>query len=242
MEIPTGDLIAINRMTRVDTRIVWKNEAQHFTPWLADNLDLLGEVLHLELELEDQEKNVGVFRADILARDASSDSWVLIENQLERTDHTHLGQLITYASGLQAVTIVWIAAHFTEEHRAALDWLNEITEESVNFFGLEIELWSINDNIAPKFNIVCKPNSWKKKVITITKGDGIINAPSKSRTIILQTLEEFRPNALTPAEIANKSGLVRTNVKVILRRLLAEGLVIAPYRGQYILAEEEEEA
>jgi hypothetical protein len=90
---------------------------------------------------------------------------VLIENQLERTNHTHLGQLLTYAAGLKAVTIVWIARKFTEEHRAAVDWLNEITDDRFNFFGLEIELWRIGDSpVAPKFNVVCKPNDWSKTI------------------------------------------------------------------------------
>jgi Domain of unknown function (DUF4268) len=91
--------------------------------------------------------------------------WVLIENQLRRTDHGHLGQLLTYAAGLQAVTIVWIAAPFTEEHRAALDWLNDVTDERVRFFGVEIELWRIgNSPPAPRFNVVSKPNEWVKSV------------------------------------------------------------------------------
>ena len=115
--------------------------------------------------LEAQEKAVGPFRADILCKDIGTDAWVLVENQLERTDHSHLGQLLTYASGLQAVTIVWIAARFTEEHRATLDWLNKITDESFRFFGLEVELWRIGDSLAaPKFNIVSKPNDWSRSV------------------------------------------------------------------------------
>lgn len=90
---------------------------------------------------------------------------VLIENQLEKTDHTHLGQLLTYAAGLDAVTLVWIVQSFTEEHRAAFDWLNRITDEKFHFFGLEIELWSIGDSdAAPKFNVVAKPNDWSKTV------------------------------------------------------------------------------
>jgi hypothetical protein len=119
----------------------------------------------LELEVEAQEKAVGPFSADILCKDVVTDRWVLIENQLERTNHTHLGQLLTYAAGLEAVTIVWLASRFTEEHQAALDWLNQITEERFNFFGLEIELWRIGDSpIAPKFNVVCKPNDWTRTI------------------------------------------------------------------------------
>lgn len=157
----------LGRLERVDLRKVWLNEASAFTPWLAkeENLRLLGETIGIELELEAQEKNVGPFRADILCKDTATDNWVLIENQLERTDHSHLGQLLTYAAGLMAVTVVWIAERFTEEHRATLDWLNERTDESINFFGLEIELWRIGDSpVAPKFNIISQPNDWTRTV------------------------------------------------------------------------------
>ncbi len=117
----TNDL---GRLERVELREIWLSEASDFTPWLArkENVDILGETLGIDLELEAQERSVGPFRADILCKDIRTDGWVLIENQLERTDHNHLGQLLTYASGLEAVTIVWIAACFTEEHRSTLDW------------------------------------------------------------------------------------------------------------------------
>lgn len=161
----------LSRLERVDLRDIWQTEAKDFTPWLAqdENLAVLGEAIGIELELEAQEKSVGPFRADILCRDISSrsdsDSMVLIENQLERTDHTHLGQLLTYASGLHTVTIVWVAAKFSEEHRAALDWLNEITDDTFRFFGLEVELWRIgNSPAAPKFNVISKPNDWSRTV------------------------------------------------------------------------------
>ena len=157
----------LGRLEQVDLRSIWGTEDRDFTPWLAEeyNLGLLGNTIGIELELEAQEESVGPFRADILCKDTANGSWVLIENQLERTDHTHLGQLLTYASGLQAVTIVWISRKFTEEHRAALDWLNEITDDTFKFFGLEIEAWKISDsNAAPKFNIVSKPNDWHREV------------------------------------------------------------------------------
>ena len=146
----------LGRLERVKLREAWSTEAQDFTPWLAreENLAILSETLEVELQPEAQEKSVGPFRADILCRNADDGgTWVLIENQLERTDHLHLGQLLTYAAGLNAVTICWIAASFTDEHRAALDWLNEITDERFHFFGLEVELWRIGDSEpAPKFN------------------------------------------------------------------------------------------
>ena len=160
----------LGRLERQDLRTVWANEASGFTPWLAqaENLGILGQTLGLSLELEAQEQAVGPFRADILCRDLGSEEaehWVLIENQLERTDHSHLGQLLTYASGLEAVTIVWVAARFTEEHRSTLDWLNRITDERFRFFGVEVELWRIgNSQAAPKFNVVAKPNHWSHAV------------------------------------------------------------------------------
>ena len=158
---------SLGRLKSVDLREVWTSESGDFTPWLAlqENLAILGDTLGLDLELEAQEKAVGPFRADILCRDIGSAAWVLIENQLERTDHGHLGQLLTYASGLEAVTIVWIAGRFNDEHRSTLDWLNRITEEQFRFFGLEVELWRIGDSpAAPKFNVVSKPNDWSRSV------------------------------------------------------------------------------
>ena len=158
---------SLGKLEKIELRDVWMSESSHFTPWLAleDNLLTLGETLGLELELEAQEKAVGPFRADILCKDIATNAWVLIENQLERTDHSHLGQLLTYASGLEAVTIVWIAGRFTEEHRSTLDWLNRITDETFRFFGVEVELWRIGASpAAPRFNIVSKPNNWNKLV------------------------------------------------------------------------------
>ena len=160
----------LGHLERVDLRNIWATEAQDFTPWLAtgENLSVLADTLGMELELEAQETNVGPFRADILCRNTDGGSWVLIENQLERTDHTHLGQLLTYAAGLHAVTICWIAERFTEEHRATLDWLNEITDNKFRFFGLEVELWRIgNSPPAPKFNVVSRPNDWSRSVTTV---------------------------------------------------------------------------
>lgn len=157
----------LGTLERVELRTIWESEAGQFTPWLGrpENLKILGETIGLDLELESQEKEVGPFRADLLCRDTTTGAWVLIENQLERTDHTHLGQLLTYAAGLEAVTIVWVAARFSDEHRAALDWLNERTDDTITFFGLEIELWQIGDSpVAPKFNLVSKPNDWTRSV------------------------------------------------------------------------------
>jgi hypothetical protein len=157
----------LGRLEKIDLRTYWKREDTDFTPWLVkeENIQLLSETIGIELEVQGQEESVGPFSADILCKDTTSDHYVLIENQLEKTDHTHLGQLMTYAAGLDAVTIIWIAQTFTEEHRAALDWLNRITDETFTFFGIEIELYKIDDSPpAPMFKIVSKPNDWTKQV------------------------------------------------------------------------------
>ena len=159
--------VELGRLSRVEPREVWPNEAAHFTPWLAsdENIGILSDALGLELEVEAVERAVGPFRADILCKDAGSDTWVLVENQLEASDHRHLGQILTYASGLDAFTVVWIATTIREEHRATLDWLNEITSSDVRFFALEVELWRIGASPpAPKFNVVCRPNDWSRSV------------------------------------------------------------------------------
>lgn len=157
----------LGRLERIDLREYWKKEDTDFTPWLAqeENIQLLSETIGIDLEVQSQEEGVGPFRADILCTDTANNHFVLIENQLERTDHTHLGQLMTYAAGLDAVSIIWIAQKFTEEHRAALDWLNRITDDTFNFFGIEIELYKIGESVAaPMFSIVSKPNDWAKSV------------------------------------------------------------------------------
>ncbi len=155
----------LSRLVQLDLREIWQSEPQQFTPWLAvkENLDLLGDKLGIELELESREKDVGPYRADLVCREVGTDNWVLVENQLEASNHVHLGQILTYAAGLNAVTIAWIARRFTDEHRAALDWLNEISADDIQFFGLEIEVFRIGDSLpAPDFKVVSKPNSWTK--------------------------------------------------------------------------------
>ncbi len=163
--------IAISTLESVNLRTVWAEEAQHFTPWLAqsENLARLGEALGLTLEPHGTEQAVGGFSADILCRrlDGGSDdqSWVVIENQFGRTDHDHLGKLLTYTAGLNARTVVWIAEQFRDEHRAALDLLNASTTRDYAYFGVEIELLKIDGSRpAPRFNVVVQPNDWAKTV------------------------------------------------------------------------------
>ena len=158
---------SLGKLEKVDPREYWKDEARDFTPWLAqeENLELLGDAIDLQIELENTEIQVGKYRADIVARDVNSERTVIIENQLEKTNHDHLGKIITYASGVGADIVIWICNAVTDEHRNAIDWLNEISNEQIAFFALEIQLWRINESSpAPKFNIVCSPNEWAKTV------------------------------------------------------------------------------
>ena len=159
---------SFGKLTQVELREYWKNEAGDFTPWLVEeeNLALLGRAIQMNLELMGSEQSVGDFKVDILAKDIDSNQYVVIENQLEKTNHNHLGQLLTYAAGHSAKAVVWIADKIREEHRKALDWLNEKTAEGVSFFGLEMELWRIGDSkAAPKFNLVSQPNDWVKRIV-----------------------------------------------------------------------------
>jgi hypothetical protein len=161
MSIPS-----LGRLVSLRINEVWDSEPRSFTPWLAspENLRLLTEILGLE-ELIDvrQEDPVGKYYADIVAKDQSGGT-VVIENQFGKTDHGHLGQIMTYLAGQKGkVTVVWIAERFNEEHRAVVDWLNSNTEDDFNFFAVEVEVLKIGESApAPWFNVVAKPNVWSK--------------------------------------------------------------------------------
>lgn len=150
-----------------DLRSIWKHEAKEFTPWLAEeeNLSLLSEAIGIDLVLEEQESNVGEFSVDIFAVEENTGRKVIIENQLEDTNHDHLGKIITYASGKDAEVIIWIVKHARDEHKQAIEWLNSHTDDKCAFFLIEIELWRIgNSEPAVKFNIVERPNDWAKSM------------------------------------------------------------------------------
>lgn len=173
----------LGRIEQVELREIWKHEATNFTNWLAkpENLDLLSEEIDVEISLIDTEYNVGRFSVDIYAEESNVNRKIIIENQLERTDHDHLGKLITYASGLDAEIIIWIVKEVLEEHEQAIDWLNENTDEKISFFAVKMEVWKIgNSEPAPKFHIISKPNNWSKSVKQSAQ------KPSLSETKILQ--------------------------------------------------------
>ena len=155
--------IQLATIDKVDLRTVWENEAINFTPWLAKNLTVLGEALGREIELHDQEAPVGTLSLDVLAYEPTSRRPVVIENQLETTDPDHLGRLLIYASGYDANVVVWIAREFKDEHRQALDWLNQRSGADTEFFGVVVEVWKIdNSRPALHFRVVSAPNEWNK--------------------------------------------------------------------------------
>lgn len=147
----------LGQLHRDDLRSVWPHEAHDFTPWMADHLEDLAAVLGMELELVRTESEAGNFSIDILARDLGRDRLVVIENQLTSTDHSHLGQSITYAAHVDAVAVVWVCKEFREEHKAALEWLNRGLE-TTGFFGVEVDVLRIGDSLpAVDFRLVAAP-------------------------------------------------------------------------------------
>ena len=160
----------LGNLEQVDLRQAWPHEARSFTPWLSENIEMLSSVIGIPLELEGQEVAVEQFSADILARNPMDDSRVLIENQLEQSDHGHIGQIMTYLAGLDVNTVIWIAAGFREPHLSAIRWLNDHTIEPFAFFAIKLKIVRIADSpMAPVFEVVVKPNTWERQLQSIAK-------------------------------------------------------------------------
>lgn len=148
-----------------DLRSIWPHEALNFTPWVAENVDLLADAVGLDITVDETESSVGDFNVDIYASETGTDRKIIIENQLEDMDHDHLGKLITYASGKGADVVIWVVKHAREEHKAAVEWLNNHTDDKIGFFLCEIKLFQIGDSqIAPAFTVVERPNDWTKEI------------------------------------------------------------------------------
>ena len=157
----------LGTIKKVDLKSVWPHEALDFTKWLAEesSLAMLSQAVGMDLELREVESAVGSFRADIYATDTATNARVIIENQLEDTNHDHLGKIITYAAGKDAQAVIWIVRHARDEHRQAIEWLNARTDDEAAFFLVEIEVWSIGGSLpAPRFNVVEQPNEWARTV------------------------------------------------------------------------------
>lgn len=166
-------MINLGRLEEIkDIRSVWPDEARDFTPWLAktENIEILSDTLGIDLTVDSTEASVGDFRTDIIAYETDTDHKVLIENQLEDTNHDHLGKLITYASGTGASFIIWIVNHVRDEHRAAIEWLNNHTDDQIGFILCEIKLFQIGESLkAPKFEVIEKTNDWVKRKTTVRR-------------------------------------------------------------------------
>ena len=166
--------LSLGKLERVEVREAWGHEARDFTPWLADNLDLLADELGVELELEATEVQVGPYRADIVARNRFDDSVVLIENQLETANLQHLGQILAYMAGIDAHIVVWIATGFNQAHRSAIRWLNEHTVDPFAFFAVEVRTVRIGDSrLAPVFDVVERPNEWERTLQAARSRGGV---------------------------------------------------------------------
>ena len=163
---------AFGRLESKALRDAWPDEAKDFTPWLADtdNLDLLSDAIGIPLESEGTEVSVEQFKADILARNTDDGSTVLIENQLESSNHRHLGQILTYLAGLNTQTVIWIAKHFEEPHLSAVRWLNKNTADSFAFFAVQVKVVQIGDSpLAPLFEVLEKPSAWDRQLRAVVE-------------------------------------------------------------------------
>jgi len=196
----------LGKLEKVPLREAWKHEALNFTNWLAldENLKLLSDEIGIDISFIQTEASVGKFSVDILAEEENTNRKIVIENQLESTDHDHLGKIITYASGFDAEIIIWIVKDVRDEHKQAIDWLNENTNEKINFFAINIELWRIGDSpFAPKFSIISKPNNWAK---ALKKSTSSISSNNTTDLKMLQlefwtNLNEFIQNNKTTLNI-----------------------------------------
>ena len=191
--------MCIGKLESVDVRKLWVHEQYDFSAWLAKeaNLSILGETLGISFTDVETEKFVGSYRCDIVAKDDNDkDKIVIIENQLERSDHDHLGKIITYASGLDASTIIWIVTNARTEHKSAIEWLNNNTISNINFFLIELKAYRIGDSLpAPKFEIAEMPNDFVKNANT-KSGDKILNRSKAARYDFWTRLIEYSSNSV----------------------------------------------
>lgn len=188
---------ALGKIERLDDlRAVWPHEAHDFSKWLArdENLAGLSDAIGIDIVLEELESSVGGFSVDLYAEESGTGRKIIIENQLEDTNHDHLGKIITYASGKNAEVIIWIVKRARDEHKQAIEWLNQHTDENIGFFLLEIELWKIDDSLpAPKFNVVGRPNDWAK---TLKATEGL----SETKKLQLEFWQAFSDHAFAKQE------------------------------------------
>lgn len=195
---------AFGALEEVALREAWAHEAHVFTPWLAENLDRLGDAIGLRLELIGREVNVGRYIADIVARTVVDDQIVLIENQLERSDHNHLGQIMTYLAGTEAKIIVWAASDFCEEHLSAIRWLNQHSHEEFSFFAVKVRVVRIGQSpFAPLFEVLEKPNTWDRSIQQGVRAKSEDSERAQTRRAFWDRYSELYP---TMADAKSRAG------------------------------------
>ena len=191
-DVPTA--VKFGSLEDVSVREAWDHEAHSFTPWLADNLELLGGAVGLDLEFVGREVQVGRYSADILARTVADDEVVLIENQLEGSDHGHLGQIMTYLAGTEAKIIIWTAAGFREEHLSAIRWLNQNSNEGISFFAVRVRVVRIaNSPMAPLFEVIEQPNDWDRSIREKVRNTEDLSALGEERQSFWDRYAEIYP-------------------------------------------------
>ena len=177
-----GSLGTLGSIEQVDLKELWPNHEADFTPWLVEDISRLGDVLGMQLVVRGHDLPVKGNSLDILAQDATSNQMVVIETQFESTNHENLGKLLTYASGYDASVVVWVVKSFNEEHRQALDWLNQRTGDDTQFFGVVVELLKIDDSRpAVNFKLASFPNEWRKEAMGTSRTNGASSSDSKER-------------------------------------------------------------
>lgn len=194
----------LEKLEKVALREVWKHEAIDFTNWLAknENLALLSDEIGIDIGLIKTEASVGKFNVDILAEEENTGRKIIIENQLETTDHDHLGKIITYASGYDAEIIIWIVKNVRDEHKQAIYWLNEHTNSKINFFAIQMELWRIGDSAcAPKFQIIAQPNDWAKAIKNNTGSSEGLSDTKMTQLEFWTKFKEYAREANAPIKL-----------------------------------------
>ena len=232
---PLTAVASLERLEEIDVRSVWKNEASDFTPWLLANAEYLGEILGIDVELDKKEQAVGDFSLDLIGRDISNSCVLIVENQLAETDHKHLGQLLTYAAGTDAATIVWVAPSFREEHRRALDYLNDKSINDVRFFGVEVRVVRIgNSSPAPMFHLVSKPADTGTQVVISGDTSGLSPQREKYRRFwakYLEAIHSSHPNMTNVRSPATRTfthiNYLRRGVTLVLGFIVPRSKVFA---------------
>ena len=216
--------ISLGRLKLVDPRQVWPDEATDFTPWLLDNEDYLGEVLGIDVVLEERERPVGAYSVDLFGSDETHQCPLIVENQLEVTDNQHLGQLLTYAAGTDSKTIIWVSPEFRDEHRKALDFLNSISDDETRFFGVEVAVGRIGDSaLAPIFRVMCEPDNWRYLIQQGPKPTDLTSSQAAYYSFWTTFLKSLHAKHPGKTKVQSPGSLSHIRLKYMRRGILIRG-------------------